>query len=452
MNDFNDTISSVSTAPGEGGIGIIRISGDRSLDILNAIFTKDVKTPNYMTYGHIKDQDKTVDEVMAVYFKAPHSYTREDVVEIQCHGGIVSLKKILELTLKHGARLAEPGEFTKRAFLNGRLDLTQAEAVIDLIRAKSDRTFDVSLSQLEGKFSRKIRDIRNVILDSLVNLTVNIDYPDEDIEELTYEKLKSDLSDGKKMIEDLLKTSDTGRILREGLKVSIIGKPNVGKSSLMNALLNESRAIVTEIPGTTRDTIEEAVVIRGIPVSLVDTAGIRDTEDVIEKIGIEKSKEAFNTSDLVLFIVDRSRDITDEDRSIALLVKGRKAIVLLNKTDLPEKADISELGLDDMKIIPMSVQGESGIEELKDEIEKLVYSGDVKQNDSVLITNVRHKNLLLNAAQSLSDALVLVEVREPLELIEIDVNAAYTDLGEIIGDSVNDNIIDEVFKRFCLGK
>ena len=452
MNDFNDTIASISTPPGEGGIGIIRISGDKSLEILNEIFTREIKNPNIFTYGHIKDNDKVIDEVMAVYMKNPHSYTREDVVEIQCHGGIVPLRNILELVIKKGARLAEKGEFTKRAFLNGRLDLTQAEAVIDLIKAKSSKTFDVSMSQLEGKFSRKIGEIRKVLLDSLVNLTVNIDYPDEDIEELTYEKLNCDMVESMRLIDNILKTSDTGRILNEGLKVSIIGKPNVGKSSLMNALLNTERAIVTEIPGTTRDTIEEGIIIRGIPINLIDTAGIRETSDVIERIGIEKSKEAFNTSDLILFLIDSSREITDEDLEIAELVKDRTSLLIVNKIDLDRKADISKLKLDDIKKIEVSLINDEGLESIKDEIENLVYSGDVKQEDSVLLTNVRHKALLDCAKKSICDAMTLIDLREPLEVIEIDVNNAYTLLGEITGESVSDDIIDEVFKRFCLGK
>ena len=292
---YDDTIAAVATAMGEGGIGIIRISGENALEILNKVFCSVKKQPvenRKLTYGFVEDNftGEKIDEVMAVYMKAPHSYTAEDVVEIQCHGSIVSLRKILALVLKNGARLAEPGEFTKRAFLNGRLDLSQAEAVIDLIRAKSDKTFDVALSQLEGSFSKKIKEIRADLVDILVNITVNIDYPDEDIEVITYENLISGLGAVKAKVDNMLATADTGRILREGLNIAIIGKPNVGKSSLMNALLRETRAIVTEIPGTTRDTIEEALTIRDIPVKLTDTAGIRHTDDVIEKIGIEKSK------------------------------------------------------------------------------------------------------------------------------------------------------------------
>ncbi len=303
-----DTIAAISTPYGEGGIGVIRISGDDAFDIVQRIFTGKLRD-RFMAYGHIMDKDAMIDEAMVCFFKAPRSYTAEDVCEIQCHGSVVSLRKILALVLREGARIAEPGEFTKRAFLNGRLDLSQAEAVMDLISARTDRTFEVALDQLKGGFSEKIRDFRNRLTDVLVNLTVNIDYPDEDIEEVTYEKLKEDLSSVLQDTDKLLKTADTGRIMREGLRISIIGKPNVGKSSLMNALLKESRASVTSIPGTTRDTIEESMSMGGIPVILTDTAGIRKTDDIIEKIGIEKSKDAFNKADLVIFIADLSREL-----------------------------------------------------------------------------------------------------------------------------------------------
>lgn len=451
MEEFDRTISAISTAPFEGGIGIIRMSGDKSLEILNKIFKGHVEKPNVFTYGHIYDGDTLIDEVMVCYMKAPKSYTREDVVEIQCHGGIVSIRKILELTIKNGASLAEKGEFTKRAFLNGRLDLTQAEAVIDLIKAKSDKEFNVSLSNLNGSFSNKIKEIRKILLDSLVNLTVNIDYPDEDIEVITYDNLRKDLSLAKEKIVSILNTYDTGRIIKEGLNVSIIGKPNVGKSSLMNALLKESRAIVTNIPGTTRDTIEEGLVLNGIPINLVDTAGIRETEDEIEKIGIEKSKAAFNNSDLVLFLIDLSREITDEDIKINSLIKSKNHIIILNKTDLEMKADLDKLNLDS-DVIKLSILNEEGLDLLKSKIEDLVYKGNVSKEDNNLLTNVRHKELLEASLKSIDDAIKLIDLYEPLEVLEIDVNNSYTLLGEIIGETFNDNILDEVFKRFCLGK
>ena len=456
---YDDTIAAVATAMGEGGIGIVRISGENALSILEKVFcsVKNRPTENRkLTYGFVTDNftGEKIDEVMAVYMKAPHSYTAEDVVEIQCHGSIVSLRKILALVLKNGARLAEPGEFTKRAFLNGRLDLSQAEAVIDLVRAKSDKTFDVALSQLEGSFSKKIKEIRSDLVDILVNITVNIDYPDEDIEVITYENLISGLGNVKAKVDSLLATADTGRILREGLNIAIIGKPNVGKSSLMNALLRETRAIVTEIPGTTRDTIEEALTIRNIPVKLTDTAGIRHTDDVIEKIGIEKSKESFNKADLVIFMVDNSRTLDDEDREIIEYIGDRKVLAVINKTDLENRLDISEIKrkLPNGIFIETSMAREDGISRIEDEIENLVYGGKVKQNDSMMVTNVRHKALLEEASSALRDAASMAGAGEALEFLEIDVNRAYEALGEIIGEAVNEDIINEVFARFCLGK
>ena len=456
---YDDTVAAVATAMGEGGIGIVRISGERALEILNKVFCSVKKSPvenRKLTYGFVEDNftGEKIDEVMAVYMKAPHSYTAEDVVEIQCHGSIVSLRKILALVLKNGARLAEPGEFTKRAFLNGRLDLSQAEAVIDLIKAKSDKTFDVALSQLEGSFSKKIKEIRADLVDILVNITVNIDYPDEDIEVITYENLISGLAAVKMKVDSMLATADTGRILREGLNIAIIGKPNVGKSSLMNALLRETRAIVTEIPGTTRDTIEEALTIRNIPVKLTDTAGIRHTDDVIEKIGIEKSKESFNKADLIIFMVDNARPLDDEDREIIEYIGDRKVIVIINKTDLESRLNRNEIEekLPGAIIIEAAVAKDQGISILEDEIEKLVFDGRVKQNDSMMVTNVRHKALLEEASSALKDASSMAEAGEALEFLEIDVNRAYEALGEIIGEAVNENIINEVFARFCLGK
>lgn len=491
---MEETIAAIATAPGEGGIGIVRISGEKSKEILENIFTRISKkysddntdtiklsdenaaikektiflpraeaetigqniVPRMMHYGYIRDNftDELIDEAMAVYFKAPYSYTAEDVVEIQCHGSLVSLRKILALTLKNGARLAEAGEFTKRAFLNGRLDLSQAEAVIDLIRAKSDKTFDVALNQLEGIFSEKIREVRSKVMDSLVKISVNIDYPDEDIEQITFENLANDLTEVKNEISAMLKTADTGRIIREGFNVSIIGKPNVGKSSLMNALLKETRAIVTAIPGTTRDTIEEMLTIRGIPVKLTDTAGIRETDDIIEKIGIEKSKEAFNNADLIIFMIDRSKPLDDEDFKIIEYIKERKVIVVINKSDLTEvvtRKQVEEL-LPNAVIIEASVTNDTGIDRIEDVVEAMVYGGDIKQSASMVVTNVRHKSLLEEAQNSLTDAIEMAKACQPLEFLEIDVNRAYECLGSIIGEAVEDDIINEVFSRFCLGK
>lgn len=477
---MEDTIAAVATAYGEGGIGIIRISGENALEVLNKVFVPMKKhkveaegfypeatgftigapiVNRRLTYGHIVDYNtnKVIDEVLAVYMKAPYTYTTEDVVEINCHGSIVSLRKVLELVLASGARLAEAGEFTKRAFLNGRLDLTQAEAVIDLIKAKSDKTFDVALEQLDGSLSNKIKEIRALLMDELVNITVNLDYPDEDIEVIVYDKMLNNLSQINDMIEKLIASADTGRIIKEGFKIAIVGKPNVGKSSLMNALLKETRAIVTDIPGTTRDTIVEDINIKGIPVKLIDTAGIHETEDTVEKIGIEKSKESFNQADLVVLILDASRNIEKEDMDIVEFVENRKCLVLLNKADLGFAFDgsvIEELKrkMPNAIFIKTAVKDSLGLKDIEEEIEKLVYNGDIKQSGSIFVTNVRHSNLLVSAKSALDDAMGMIQMGEALEFVEIDVKRAWEFLGEIIGETASDSIIDEVFARFCLGK
>lgn len=457
---MEDTIAAVATAYGEGGIGIIRISGEKSLDILRDIFefggeTREIQSRR-MTYGRIIDKENNciIDEVLAVYMKGPKTYTAEDVVEINCHGSVVSLRKTLELVLRKGARMAEPGEFTKRAFLNGRLDLSQAEAVIDVVKAKTDRSFDVAISQLEGGLSLKISEIRQKLLDLLVDITVNIDYPDEDIEEITYENIEQNILLIANMIEKLLSTASTGRMIREGIRIAIVGKPNVGKSSLMNGLLKESRAIVTEVPGTTRDTIEEALSIRNIPVYLVDTAGIRDTSDKVEKIGIEKSKEAFNNADFVIFIIDGSRALSIEDEQIADHLEGKKSLVLINKCDLARAVDIKDVRklVPDADIIETSLADGSGIEEIEEFIENMVYGGEISQSHSTMVNNVRHIDLLARSRDSLNDARSMTAAGQALEFIEVDVRSAYESLGEITGETVSDDIINEVFARFCLGK
>lgn len=454
---MNDTISAISTAYGEGGIGIVRMSGSRSYEILRDIFDNIDKVENRkLTYGHIRDprDGRTVDEVLVAYMKAPHTYTGEDVVEINCHGSMVALRKILDITLKEGASLAEKGEFTKRAFLNGKIDLSQAEAVIDLIKASSSSGYDVALSQLDGSFGKNISEIRQKLVDILVDITVNIDYPDEDIEEIVYENLRENIFKIKEDIDYLINTSDTGRILKDGIKIAIIGKPNVGKSSLMNRLLMENRAIVTDIPGTTRDVIQENMMIRNIPVILIDTAGIRETDDKIEKIGIEKSKETFNDADLILFLLNSGDAITDEDYSIMNRVANKNVLVLLNKSDMDRKIETDRIKeiLGDKTFLDTSMETGQGVEELKDIIEKMVYKGNLKQDNSLIVTNARHLNLLRDASAFLEDSLKSIESNQPLEFIEIDVKNTYDDLGAILGEEVGDDILNEVFSRFCLGK
>lgn len=459
---MEDTIAAIATAYGEGGIGIVRLSGEESKPILDRIFVpksreyKESIVNKRLYYGHIIDpaDNQTVDEVLAVCMKGPETYTAEDVVEIYCHGSVVALRKTLALALRSGARLAEPGEFTKRAFLNGRLDLSQAEAVIDIVRAKTDKTFDVAMSQMEGALSSQVKDIRSLLMNLLVDITVNLDYPDEDIEIMTYEKLTDSTLQISDMIDTLLSTAGAGKIIRDGLNVAIIGKPNVGKSSLMNALLRESRAIVTDIPGTTRDTIEEVISIKDIPVKLTDTAGIRETEDQIERIGIEKSKESFNRADLILFIVDGSSSLTGEDRKIMSRLGERNVIILVNKTDLGIQAEEEELAitLPHAKMIRTAIGKNIGVEELEQQIVSMVYGGQVRQEESILVTNVRHMELLERAKSAINDALTMSQNTEALDFIEVDVRRCWELLGEIIGEAVTEDIIDQVFARFCLGK
>ena len=469
---MESTIAAIATSPGESGIGIIRISGEESLNILNKIFYPASKNlapkdnHRQLIYGHIKDElGHIIDEVLAVYFPAPKTYTAEDVVEIDCHGGIVPLSNTLSLVLRCGADLAEPGEFTKRAFLNGRLDLTQAEAVIDVINSKTNSSFDVAMEQLRGRFSKEINEIRKEITDVLVDIAVNIDYPDEDIELILYDKLENQLRSIKKKVDYLIDSSDTGRILREGLNVAIIGRPNVGKSSLMNAMLRESRAIVTEIPGTTRDTIEELINVRGIPVNLIDTAGIRSTDDVIEQIGIDKSKKSLESADLVIFMIDLTSEISAEDYEIFNQVDKSKLLLLFNKADKTARiseADIASFARGARYMIS-SVNDSKSVDEIENAIfEKAggnLLLGKESEADKLarspksnIVTNARHKNMLERAATSLGEAINAASDGIPLEFMEIDIRNAYEELGFITGDSVQDDVIDEVFSRFCLGK
>lgn len=454
-----ETIAAVATAHGEGGIGIVRISGSEARNILDRVFAPAVAGPvqnRKLTFGTVRDPEsgEAIDEALAVFIPSPNTYTREDIVEINCHGSVVALRKTLDIVLSQGAALAESGEFTKRAFLNGRIDLAQAEAVIDLVKAKAERSFGAALSQLEGKLSSKVRDIRKEILSLLVNITVNIDYPDEDIEELTYAELLNHITQIGDMIEKLLITANAGQIIKDGLKTVIAGTPNVGKSSLLNALLKENRAIVTEIPGTTRDIIDETISIKGIPVRLLDTAGIRGTEDAIEKMGIEKSREAFNQADLILLMVDGSEGLSQADIELMTAARSKQAIVLINKTDLDKKIQEAQIRavLPGCDTIDTSVIGDIGISELEDKIAAMVYGGKAVQGESLLVTNARHKDILSRASSAICDARVMAEKKEALDFIEVDVRAAFELLGEMIGETASDEIINEVFANFCLGK
>ncbi|APQ76242.1 tRNA uridine-5-carboxymethylaminomethyl(34) synthesis GTPase MnmE [Clostridium botulinum] len=461
MKEF-DTIAAVATPVGEGGISIIRISGDKSLDIVSSIFkgkndrTLDDIKPYSMRYGFIieKESKEMIDEVLVSYMKGPRSFTAEDTLEINCHGGVIPTKKILKELIKSGARLAEPGEFTKRAFLNGRIDLSQAEAVIDIIRSKTDLSMKSALKQAEGTLSKEISSIRNRMIKIIAHIEATVDYPEDDLEEITGQKIKVDLKEIINKIDNLISASEEGKILREGLNTVIVGKPNVGKSSLLNALINENKAIVTEIPGTTRDVIEEYINIDGIPIKIVDTAGIRETEDVVEKIGVEKSKEKIDEADLVIFMLDLSRKIDEEDIEIMDFIKNKKYIVLLNKLDLNK--DLNEENhfikeLDSKYIIKTSVKNNSGLNELKECIKNLFFSGEIK-SDELIVTNARHQEALIRSRESCIQAIETLSDEISIDLASIDIRNAWKYLGEITGDTLDENIIDKIFSEFCLGK
>lgn len=458
---INDTIAAISTSIGDSGIGIVRMSGTKSLEILNKIF-KSIRNKDTMTmrsysmrYGHIVEpvSGSIIDEVIVSFMKAPNTYTREDIVEINCHGGIVPVKRILSIILNNGARLAEPGEFTKRAFLNGRIDLTQAEAVIDVIRSKTDESMQVAVNQVEGKLSKKIKNIMNRILDVLANIEAAIDFPEEDVEDITITKIKNEEKQIIKNLNELILSADKGKIMRDGIDTIIVGKPNVGKSSLLNALIEEKRAIVTEIPGTTRDIIEEYINIEGIPVKLYDTAGIRETKDIIEKIGVEKTIEYINKSGLVIFMIDGSRAVDDEDIKIANLVKNKKVIIVINKSDLPSAADISKIRdiVRSDNIIKVSVNTESGVDKVKKKIAQIIYNGKVEIKD-IDVTNVRHRDILIKARESIKNGINTINNGFPVDCASIEFKEAYLKLGEITGDTAAEDIVDRIFSNFCVGK
>lgn len=457
---LDDTIAAIATAPGEGGIGIIRISGEKSLQVAESIFKsmsgkkiEDYKTRT-LIYGNIVDEETIIDEVLVAYMKGPNSYTAEDVIEINCHGGFISVKKILELILSRDVRLADAGEFTKRAFLNGRIDLSQAEAIIDVIKAKTDVAHEVAQSQLEGSLSNKIKQLRLNVTEVLAHLEVAIDFSEEDIEEITYQTLRERAEELRCEIKRLYDTAESGKILRDGLKTVIVGKPNVGKSSLLNSILGENRAIVTDIPGTTRDVIEEFVNIKGIPLKIVDTAGIRETEDVVEKIGVEKSKESFSSADLVIMVLDSSRKLDKEDLEILENLQNKKTIVLLNKTDLDPQIEEDKLNqyVDSSSIIKISALQNEGIEELQDKIEAMVYRGSVKSSSNLMITNTRHKDALAKSYESINDAITAIDQNMPYDFIEVDFKNVWDYLGYINGDTIKEDLLDTIFSNFCIGK
>lgn len=459
MKEF-DTIAAVATSIGESGVSIIRVSGDKALKIVSSIFKgkndrnlDDIKTYT-MRYGFIIDKQsgEELDEVIISYMKGPRSFTAEDTIEINCHGGVVITKRILEEVIRQGARMASPGEFTKRAFLNGRIDLSQAEAVIDLINAKTELSAKSALEQSGGRLSREIMDIRDKLLEVIARIEATVDYPEEDLEEITSEKGKKDVDKLLKSVDNLLESADEGKILRDGLNTVIVGKPNVGKSSILNSLLMETRAIVTDIPGTTRDIIEEYISIDGVPIKIVDTAGIRETEDVVEKIGVEKSRQKVENADLIVLVLDASREIDEEDKEVINFIKDKKYIVLLNKTDLDNKIDKDDIkSLDLNYIIEVSAKTGKGLNKFKDSIKELFFNGDVSAKET-MVTNTRHKEVLIRAKESLSASKQALDNTFAIDLASIDLRNAWKSLGEITGDTVEEDIIDTIFSRFCLGK
>ncbi|HDH6515947.1 TPA: tRNA uridine-5-carboxymethylaminomethyl(34) synthesis GTPase MnmE [Staphylococcus aureus] len=456
-----DTITSISTPMGEGAIGIVRLSGPQAVEIADKLYKgkhllNDVPS-HTINYGHIIDPEskEVIEEVMVSVLRAPKTFTREDIIEINCHGGILTINRVLELTMTYGARMAEPGEFTKRAFLNGRIDLSQAEAVMDFIRSKTDRASKVAMNQIEGRLSDLIKKQRQSILEILAQVEVNIDYPEyDDVEDATTEFLLEQSKEIKQEINRLLDTGAQGKIMREGLSTVIVGKPNVGKSSMLNNLIQDNKAIVTEVAGTTRDVLEEYVNVRGVPLRLVDTAGIRETEDIVEKIGVERSRKALSQADLILFVLNNNEAFTQEDYTLYEVVKNEDVIVIVNKMDLEQNIDINEVKdmIGDTPLIQTSMLKQEGIDELEIQIRDLFFGGEVQNQDMTYVSNSRHISLLKQARQTIQDAIDAAESGVPMDMVQIDLTRTWEILGEIIGETASDELIDQLFSQFCLGK
>ena len=456
-----DTITSISTPMGEGAIGIVRLSGPQAVEIADKLYKgkhllNDVPS-HTINYGHIIDPEskEVIEEVMVSVLRAPKTFTREDIIEINCHGGILTINRVLELTMTYGARMAEPGEFTKRAFLNGRIDLSQAEAVMDFIRSKTDRASKVAMNQIEGRLSDLIKKQRQSILEILAQVEVNIDYPEyDDVEDATTEFLLEQSKEIKQEINRLLDTGAQGKIMREGLSTVIVGKPNVGKSSMLNNLIQDNKAIVTEVAGTTRDVLEEYVNVRGVPLRLVDTAGIRETEDIVEKIGVERSRKALSQADLILFVLNNNEALTQEDYTLYEVVKNEDVIVIVNKMDLEQNIDINEVKdmIGDTPLIQTSMLKQEGIDELEIQIRDLFFGGEVQNQDMTYVSNSRHISLLKQARQTIQDAIDAAESGVPMDMVQIDLTRTWEILGEIIGETASDELIDQLFSQFCVGK
>lgn len=462
MRTDYDTIAAISTAPGEGAIGIVRLSGDQAVAIADKLYRMKNKRladqdSHTIHYGHMVDpeSDQVIDEVMVTILLAPKTYTKETTIEINCHGGIVAVNRVLQMVLRHGARLAQPGEFTKRAFLNGRIDLSQAEAVMDLIRAKTDRSMNMAMRQLEGNLSKLIRSLRQEILDTLAQVEVNIDYPEyDDVEEMTLALLEEKSKQVSGVIASLLQTAQQGKILREGLKTAIIGRPNVGKSSLLNVFLGQEKAIVTDIAGTTRDTVEEYVNVRGVPLHLIDTAGIRQTDDLVEQIGVERSKKALAEADFVLLLLNNNETLKEEDIELLQETRGMKRIVIVNKSDLANHLDRQTLltYVEPQEIMETSMVEHLGIDHVQERIADYFFQGQMGERDASYLSNSRHIALLEQAQVALAEVITGIEAGMPVDLIQIDFTRAWDLLGEITGDSVQDELLTQLFSQFCLGK
>ena len=460
MMEF-DTIAAISTPMGEGAIAIVRLSGPQAVATADRVYrgaNQLLEVPTHtIHYGKLVDYEteQVVDEVMVSVMRAPKTFTREDVVELNCHGGVVAVNRVLELILAQpDVRLAEPGEFTKRAFLNGRIDLSQAEAVMDLIRAKTDRAMTVAIGQIEGRLSKLVQDLREQLLQTIASIEVNIDYPEYDAEEMTQQIVQKDAGEVRRILTELLRTARQGKILREGLSTAIIGRPNVGKSSLLNTLVQEAKAIVTDIAGTTRDTIEEYVNVRGVPLKLIDTAGIRETEDIVERMGVEKSRQALNSADLILLVLNGNDELTEEDTLLFEAIRGMNAIIIVNKSDLVQQIDLTrveELAAG-RPVVTTSLLEEAGVNDLEAAIAALFFEQGVESQDMTYVSNARHIQLIKQASQMIEDALGAAEAAMPIDMVQIDLRRAWDTLGEINGDTAQDSLLDKLFSQFCLGK
>ena len=453
---MNDTICAIATSQGVGAIAIIRVSGDESISIVNRIFkgnNLEKVDSHTINYGHIVNNDEVIDEVLVTIMKAPRTFTAEDTVEINTHGGIAPTNKVLELLLEKGCRLAEPGEFTKRAFLNGRIDLLEAEAVMDMINAKTDTQRKMAANQIEGKTSNLINELRNDMVQIISNINVNIDYPEyDDVDIITEDILKPKIKNLKDKINKILKESENGKIIKDGIKTSIIGRPNVGKSSLLNALLQEDKAIVTDIAGTTRDIVEGQIRINGIILNMIDTAGIRETNDKIEALGVEKSKKIMDESDLILFMLNNNEELTDDIRELLEKLNNKKYLVIINKNDLESKINRDELNIDKDKIIELSIIENKGIEELKNKISELFNMEEIETKDPTYLSNTRSISILRKCLERVEDIEKSINNNIPIDMIELDIKSIWEELGTINGSSYEEELLDEMFSRFCLGK